>query len=193
MAARKFRRMKEPKVSKLKGGYSSSARLIFQSWLKDICVHVEDRRLMQREAIQLVKGFTAEHAHDQVEFYMGMMAEEDQSFEGLIDHLCDALQSGERLLSEFISNFYGWSQKARETEDTFADDLQVLARKIIAQKSSFRKEANQQLKAQYAHKLQDQYYTAMAHTALQSSPEEESFTKFQGPLMTMFRGCTRQS
>ena len=36
-----------------------------------------------------------EHAQDEVEFCMGMMAEEDQSFEGLIDHLHDALQSGE--------------------------------------------------------------------------------------------------
>ena len=132
---------------------------------------------MQREAIQLVKDFTAEHAHNEVEFYMGMMAEEDQSFEGLIDHLCDAFQSGETL-SELISNFYGQSQKARETEDTFADDLQVLARKIIAQKQSYRKEVNQQLKAQYTHKLWDQYYTAMACSALQSYPEEESFTKF---------------
>ena len=169
--------MWEPKISKLKGGYPSSARLIFQSWLKDIHAHVEDRHLMQWEAIQLVKDFTAEHAQDEVEFYMGMVAEENQSFEGLIDHLCDTFQLDETL-SELISNFYGQSQKTRETEDTFADNLQVFARKIIVQKPTFRKEANQQLKAQYVHKLQDQYYAAMAHSALQSSPEEESFTRF---------------
>ena len=45
---------------------------------------------------------------------MGMVAEEEQSFEGLIDPLHDAFQSGETL-SELISNFYGQSQKARET------------------------------------------------------------------------------
>ena len=139
-----------------------------------------------------MKDFTAEHAWDEVEFYMGMVAEEDQSFEGLIDHLHDAFQSGETL-SELISDFYGQSQKARETEDTFADDLQVLARKIIACKPSFWKEANQQLKAQYAHKLWDQYYAAMACSALQSSLEEESFTKFWGQLVTMFGGCAKQS
>ena len=33
----------------------------------------------------------------------------------------------------------------------------------------------------------------MAHSALQSSPEEESFTRFQGWLVTMFGGCARQS
>ena len=37
-----FKKMWEPKISKLKVGYSSSARLIFQSWLKDICFHVEE-------------------------------------------------------------------------------------------------------------------------------------------------------
>ena len=123
---------------------------------------------------------------------MGMFAKEDQSFKGLIDHLHDAFQSRETL-SELISDFCGWSQKARKTEDTFEDDLQVLARKIIVCKPSFQKEANQQLKAQYAHKLWDQYYAAMAHSALQSSPEEESFTRFQGQLVTMFGGHTRQS
>ena len=152
VAAHKFRNMWEPIVSKLKGRYSSSAGLIFQSWLKDICVHVEDRRLTQRQAIQLVKDFTMEHAWDEVEFYMGMVAEEGQSFKGLIDHLHDTFQSGETL-NEPISDFYGWSQKAREIEDAFANDLQVLARKIIACKPSFHKEANQQLKAQYVHKL----------------------------------------
>ena len=192
VAAHEFQKMWELKISKLKGGYSSSAGLSFQSWLKDIPVNVEDRRLTEREAIQLVKDFTAERAQDEVEFYMGMVAEEDQSFKGLTDHLCDVFQSDETL-SELISNFYGQSQKTRETEDTFADDLQVLARKIIVHKPSFRKEANQQLKAQYAHKLQDQYYAAMAHSALQSSPEEESFTQFRGCLVTMFRGHSRQS
>ena len=104
VAAHKFQKMWEPKSSKLKDEYSSSAGLIFQSWLKDIHVHMEDRRLTLREAIQLLEDFTAEHAQYEVEFYMGMMAEEDQSFEGLIDHLCDAFQSGETL-SKLISNF----------------------------------------------------------------------------------------
>ena len=116
------------KISNLKGGYT---RLVFQSWL-DICDHVQDRRLMEREAIQLVKDFTTEQAQDEMEFYMGMVAQEDQSLEGIIDHLHDAFQSGE-MLSELISNFYSQSQKVQETEDTFADDFQVFASKIITQ------------------------------------------------------------
>ena len=101
--------MHEPKISKLKGGYTSSAGLIFQSWLKDICVHVQDIKLTQREAIQLVKDFTMECAWDKVELYIGMIAEE-QSFEGLIEHLQDAFQSGETL-SELIIKFYDWGDQ----------------------------------------------------------------------------------
>ena len=125
-AAGEFRKMWEPKINKVKGGYISSAGLVFQSWL-DIHVNVQDRRLTQGQAIQLVKDFTAEHVWDEVEFYMGMVTE-DQSFKGLIQHLLDAFQSC-RTLSELITNFYGQSQKAWETQDTFTDDLKVLARK----------------------------------------------------------------
>ena len=85
---------------------------------------------------------------------MVMVAEDDQSFEGLIEHLCDAFQLGETL-SELIGDFYGWIQNYRETEDTFTNDLQVLARKIIVWKPSFHLKAKDQLKAQYAHKLWD--------------------------------------
>ena len=60
-------------------------------------------------------------------------------------------------------------------------------------KQSFCKGAKQQLKAQYAHKLQDQYYAAMACSTPQSFPEEESFTKFPGPLVTLFGGHMKQS
>ena len=55
---------KQNKISKLKVGYTSSAILVFQSWPKDICVHVEDRRLTEIEAMQLEKDFTAKHAWD---------------------------------------------------------------------------------------------------------------------------------
>ena len=57
-----FCKLHKPKINKLKGGYSATANLIFQSWLKDINVHVEDWNLTEREAIQLVKDFTAERA-----------------------------------------------------------------------------------------------------------------------------------
>ena len=107
--------------------------------------------------MQLVKDFTAECAHNEVEFYMGMVMEEQQTFEGLVQHLKNAFQSGETT-SKLISDFYGWAQKKNESEEAFADELQILVHKIIARKPEFRQDANEQLKSQYAHKLKDPYY-----------------------------------
>ena len=87
MAAQEFCKLYKPKINKLKGGYSATANLIFQSWLKDIRVHVEDRNLREREAIQLVKDFTAECARNEVEFYMGMVMDDQHTFKGLVQHL----------------------------------------------------------------------------------------------------------
>ena len=68
VAAQEFCKLRKPKINKLKGGYSATANLIFQLWLKDINIHVKDWNLTEREAIQLVKDFTAERAHNEVEF-----------------------------------------------------------------------------------------------------------------------------
>ena len=105
VAVQEFHKLCEPKINKLKGGYSATANLIFQSWLKDINVHIEDQNLTEREAIQLVKDFTAERACNEVEFYMGMIADDQQSFDGLVNHLKHAFQLGETV-SKLISDFY---------------------------------------------------------------------------------------
>ena len=62
---------------------------------------------------------------------MGMIADDQQSFEGLVNHLKNAFQLGETI-SKLISDFYGQSQKKNESEDVLTDDLQILVRKIIA-------------------------------------------------------------
>ena len=89
---------------------------------------VEDWNMMQREAMHLIKDFTTEHAHVKIEFYMGMVMEEQQTFKGLMQHLKNAFQSGETI-SELISYFYSWAQKKNESKDTFADKLQILVPK----------------------------------------------------------------
>ena len=190
VAVQEFCKLCKPKINKLKGGYSDTANLIFQSWLKDINIHEEDWNLTEREAIQLVKDFTAERAHDEVGFYMGMIMDDQQSFNGLVNHLKHAFQLGETI-SKLISDFYGQHQKKNEFEDTFADDLQILVRKIIAHKPSFREEANKQLKNQYAHKLHNQYYAAIAHSVLQTSDPSETFTQFWGHLALTFGSHSR--
>ena len=72
MAAEEFCKLYKPKINKLRGEYSATANLIFQSWLKDI----KDHNLIEREAIQLVKDFTAGRAHDEVKVYMGMIVDD---------------------------------------------------------------------------------------------------------------------
>ena len=96
MVAQEFCKLHTHKIKKLKGGYSAMANLIFQSWLKDIKVHVEDWNLTERKTIQLVKDFTAERVHNEVKFYMGMIAHDQQTFDGLVNHL-KMLFSQERL------------------------------------------------------------------------------------------------
>ena len=78
----------------------------------------------------MVKDFTAQHTQYEVEFYMGMVVEEQQSLEGLIEYLKVTFQSGE-MLSELMSDYYSQSQKVQDTEDAFSYNLQVLARKLL--------------------------------------------------------------
>ena len=56
--------------------------------------------------------------------------------------------------------------RENETEDVFVDDLQILVRKIDADKPFFRAEANEHLKHYFAPKLCGQYYTAIVQSAL---------------------------
>ena len=76
------------------------ANLIFLLWLKDIKVHGEDWNLAERE----VKDFTAKRAHNELEFYTGMIADDGQTFDGVVCHLKSAFQSGETI-SELIRDF----------------------------------------------------------------------------------------
>ena len=61
-ASKEFRRMHEPKITKLKGGYSADAELIFRSWWSDILAHITDRELDNKVTIQLIKEQTLDNA-----------------------------------------------------------------------------------------------------------------------------------
>ena len=64
-----------------------------------------------------------------VEYYLDLTPESKQSFQGLIDHLSLTFQSCETV-SSLIGYFYSWSQKAREIEDVFTDEIQILVQKL---------------------------------------------------------------
>ena len=99
-----------------------------------------------------MKDYTLEQARSEVEYYLGLTPKEEQSFQGLIDRLSLAFQSCETV-SSLIADFYKQSQKTWETEGVFADELQVLVRKIVAQKPEFKRETKQALKHQFAQNL----------------------------------------
>ena len=160
-------------------------------WLKDIWVYNLEHHLSQREAIQLVKDYSSEQARSEVEYYLGLTPKEEQSFQGLIDHLSLAFQSCE-MVSSLIVDFYNHSQKTRKTEDAFADELQVLVRKIAAQKPKFKIEANQALKHQFTRNLRDSYFRVVARGQCLSSPDCKSFTQFRDQLAFMFNSRGKQ-
>ena len=138
-----------------------------------------------------MKDYTSEQARSEVEYYFGLTPEEEQSFQGLIDHLSLTFQSCETV-SSLIADFYNQFQKTREIEDAFADELQVLVRKIVAQKPEFIHEANQALKHQFAQNLRDPYFGVVARGQYLSSPDSESFTQFRGRLALMFNSRGKQ-
>ena len=66
--ASEFKKMREPKLAKLKGGITSSASLFFNSWAKDVRAVILERAMSNAEALQLVKDYTEGKARQQVEF-----------------------------------------------------------------------------------------------------------------------------
>ena len=65
-ASKEFWHMREPKITKLKGGYSSDAKLIFRSWQADVLVHIQDCELDNQATLQLIKDQTQDSARHEV-------------------------------------------------------------------------------------------------------------------------------
>ena len=68
--ASEFKKMREPKLAKLKGGVTSGASLFFNSWVKDVRSVIQERSMSNSESLQLVKDYTEGRARQQVEFYI---------------------------------------------------------------------------------------------------------------------------
>ena len=71
-ASKEFCRMRDPKITKFKGGYSADAELTFRSWRADIEAHIQDCELDNKAAIQLIKDMTLENARREVEFQLDL-------------------------------------------------------------------------------------------------------------------------
>ena len=53
--ASEFKKMREPKLAKLKGGVTSGASLFFNSWVKDVRSVIQECAMSNTESLQLVK------------------------------------------------------------------------------------------------------------------------------------------
>ena len=71
-ASKEFWHMWEPKITKLQGGYSANAGLVFRSWRADILANIQDRKLDNKAAIQLIKEQTLDNAHRKVKFQLDL-------------------------------------------------------------------------------------------------------------------------
>ena len=126
---------------------------------------IQEWRLSNLEAVQLVKDYTSDNARGAVEFYLDTNS--TWSYKASIEHLRTSFETGESF-SSLVGDFYSRSQCNKETEDQFAYELQVLSRKVLSIRPEWRAEVNEALKTQFAFRLHDPYLAAMAITSLGS-------------------------
>ena len=175
-ASKEFRHMWEPKITKLHGGYSADAELVFRSWRADILANIQDRELDNKAAIQLIKEQTLDNArHREVEFQLDLCGGVI-SYQDLLKHLSIAFQGGDDE-ANLLAEFYSHAQKVKESEEAFADELQILARKVIIKKPDFRVNLDTTLKQRYASQLLDRNSASIAKTLLVQT-SKCSFTEF---------------
>ena len=74
------------------------------------------------------------------------------SYQDLLKHLSVAFQGGEDEANLF-AEFYSHGQKTKELEEVFADELQILAHKVISKKPDFRQDLDMTLKQRYVSQL----------------------------------------
>ena len=144
---------------------------------------VGERKLTNMEAIQLIKDYTAEGARGAVEFYLETTS--TWKYHELVEHLRTSFESSETF-SSLVGDFYSCIQQPWETEDLFADELQILGQKVISVRPNWKQEANEALKTQFALQLRDPYLVAMVCNLLKTQGQNMNFTQFQAECISMF-------
>ena len=178
-ASKKFWQMREPKITKLRGGYSADAELMFRSWKSDILANISNRELNNKAAIQLIKEQTLDNARREVEFQLDLCGG-NITYQDLLQHLGVTFQGGDDEANVLVK-FYSRCQYAKESEESFADELQLLARKVISKKPDFRVNLDNTMKQWYASQLYDHSNESIAKALLLQMPTV-SFTQYRNEL-----------
>ena len=182
--ASEFKKMREPKLAKLKGGITSRVSLFFNSWVKDVRAVILERSMSNAESLQLVKDYTEGKARQQVEFYI--VSTPDPTFKGLINNLRTSFQSGEDEAT-VKGEFYSHKQFSKESVDNFANVLQLLTHKVLNVDPSFQTFMNKSLCQQLANGLKDPGHGISAGSILNQQPDIQ-FASFRPDLANIL-GC----
>ena len=91
--------------------------------------------------------------HHEVKFWLDLCSG-DILYQDLLKHLCMAFRGGDDE-ADLLAEFYSHGQKAKESEEAFDDELQILAHKVIIKKPDFWVNLNSTLKQRYASQLFD--------------------------------------
>ena len=137
-------------------------------------------------AIQLIKEQTLDNACCEVEFQFDLYGGEI-TYQDLLKHISIAFQGGDDE-ANILAKFYSHVQHAKELEEVFADELQLLARKVISKKPNFRINLDTMLKQWYANQLYDCNSASIAKTLLLQILHL-SFTQFRNELARVLRTC----
>ena len=109
--SKEFRHMREPKMTKLHGGYSADVELVFWSWRADMLANIQDRELDNKAAIQLIKEQTLDNTRREVEFQLDLCGG-NISYQDLLRHLSVAFQGGNDE-ANLLAEFYSCAQKSQ--------------------------------------------------------------------------------
>ena len=152
---------------------------MFRSWKSDILAHIVDRELDNKAVIQLIKEQTLDNVHREVEFQLDLCGG-NISYQDLLQHLNIAFQGGDDE-ANFLAEFYSRRQYSKELEEAFADELQLLARKVISKKPNFRINLDTTMKQRYASQLYDCSNASIAKALLLQMPNV-LFTQYRNEL-----------
>ena len=141
----------------------------------DILANIQDRELDNKVAIQLIKEQTLDNACREVKFQLDLCSG-NIMFQNLLRHLSITFQGGDDE-ANLLAEFYSHGQKLKESEEAFADKLQIHTHKVIIKKPDFRVNLDTTLKQHYASQLYDHNSASIAKTLLVQM-QQCSFTEF---------------
>ena len=101
----------------------------------DVLANIQDRELDNKAAIQLIKEQTLDNARRKVEFQLDLCGG-NILYQDLLRHLSIAFQGGDNE-ANLLAEFYSHGQKIKESEEAFADELEILTCKVVIKKPDF--------------------------------------------------------